>query len=87
VQIHSPIKIFSIEAMNSICVESKGALVIIDLKSGQIIGSSRYTNYNITTSSVEVGFTFLARPYWGGKTNNELKSLMLNYAFQFVDWE
>jgi hypothetical protein len=66
-------------------IESKGALAVIDLKSSQIIGSSRYTNHNCQTSSVEIGFTFLARRYWGGVYNRELKSLMINYAFQFVE--
>jgi len=50
-----------------------------------MIGSSRFTDYNEKTSSVEIGFTFLARQYWGGEYNRELKSLMLGYAFEFVD--
>lgn len=66
-------------------MESKGALAVIDLKSGKLIGSSRYTEHNEQTSSVEIGSTFLARNYWGGAFNRELKALMLDYAFQFVD--
>jgi RimJ/RimL family protein N-acetyltransferase len=66
-------------------IESKGALAIVAIESGQIVGSSRYTDYNDRTSSVEIGFTFLTRPYWGGAYNRELKSLMLNYAFRFVE--
>lgn len=66
-------------------IDSNGALVVVDLKSGQIVGSSRYTDYNDQTSSVEIGFTFLSRPYWGGAYNRELKSLMLNHAFRFVE--
>jgi RimJ/RimL family protein N-acetyltransferase len=65
-------------------MESKGALVISDLRSGRIIGSSRYTNENAEFSSIQIGFTFLTREYWGGATNRELKGLMLGYAFQFV---
>lgn len=66
-------------------IESNGALVVIDLKSGKIIGSSRYTDYNPQNSSVEIGFTFLTRDYWGGSFNRELKWLMMGYAFQFVE--
>jgi RimJ/RimL family protein N-acetyltransferase len=66
-------------------IESKGALAVIDLKSGTLIGSSRYTDHNSNTSSVEIGFTFLTRNYWGGTYNRELKTLMLNYAFQQVE--
>src|ERR1700689_604976 len=46
-------------------MESKGALAVIDQKTGQLIGSSRYTDYRKPTSSVEVGFTFLTRDHWG----------------------
>lgn len=66
-------------------IEPKGALVILDLKNGKLIGSSRFTRFNPETSSVEIGYTFLTREYWGGKFNLELKTLMLNYAFQFVE--
>jgi RimJ/RimL family protein N-acetyltransferase len=66
-------------------VESKGALIIIDRTSGRIIGSSRYCHLKIVESEVEIGWTFLERAYWGGEYNRELKRLMLDHAFQFVD--
>jgi RimJ/RimL family protein N-acetyltransferase len=66
-------------------IESNGALTIIDQQTGMIIGSSRFTNYDPKNSSVEVGYTFLARSHWGKGHNRELKLLMLNYAFQFVE--
>ena len=34
---------------------------------------------------MEVGWTFLERQFWGGIYNRELKQLMLNHAFRFVD--
>lgn len=66
-------------------MESKGAFAIIERKSGKIIGSSRYCNLDPVSSEVEVGWTFLERKFWGGVYNRELKSLMLEHAFQFVD--
>ena len=66
-------------------MESKGAFAIIDQKSGRIIGSSRYCNLKETKSEVEIGWTFLERAFWGGTYNRELKSLMLDHAFRFVD--
>src|SRR5881296_3275628 len=66
-------------------MESKGAFAIIERKSGRIIGSSRYYEYNAERREVIVGFTFLQRAFWGGAYNGELKSLMLDYAFRFVD--
>jgi RimJ/RimL family protein N-acetyltransferase len=66
-------------------IESKGAFAIIDLKSGKIIGSSRYYEYDSVKREVEIGWTFLERAFWGGAYNRELKSLMLDHAFGFVD--
>ena len=66
-------------------LESKGAFAIIERKSGRIIGSSRYCNLDSKTSEVEVGWTFLERQFWGGTYNRELKKLMLDHAFQFVE--
>lgn len=62
-----------------------GALVVHDAATGTVIGSSRYHGYNETAREVEIGWTFLARAYWGGHTNGELKKLMLDHAFRFVD--
>lgn len=61
---------------------SGSALVVVDRKTGRIIGSSRY--HDVTREKVEVGFTFLERAYWGGAYNGELKKLMLDHAFRFV---
>jgi len=65
-------------------VASGGALVVIDRKSGKIIGSSRFCNLKPEESQVEVGYTFLERAYWGGEYNREMKQLMLDHAFKFV---
>ena len=64
---------------------SGGALTVIDKCSDKIIGSSRFHGYNKNNRSVEIGWTFLARAYWGGKYNGELKQLMINHAFKFVE--
>lgn len=66
-------------------IDSKGAFAVIDRKSGRIIGSSRYCNLNESAREVEVGWTFLERAFWGGSYNRELKSLMIEHAFHFVD--
>ena len=64
---------------------SGGALVAIDTKTGQVIGSSRFHDYDKGKSQVEIGWTFLARSHWGGTHNGEMKRLMLEHAFRFVD--
>lgn len=66
-------------------IESGGALLVVDAISDTAIGSSRYYGYNEEKSEVEIGWTFLARSHWGGKYNAELKRLMFEHAFRYVD--
>ena len=63
----------------------KGAVVVIDRASGAIIGSSRWQGFDAERSSVEIGWTFLARSHWGGTWNRELKALMLDHALRHVE--
>ncbi|HEX8261549.1 MAG TPA: GNAT family N-acetyltransferase [Allosphingosinicella sp.] len=64
---------------------SGGALVAIDRADGSVIGSSRYHGFDPERSEVEIGWTFLARSRWGGVFNGEMKRLMLDHAFRFVE--
>ncbi len=73
-------KVFFREAL-----ECRGAFVIVDTTSQQIIGSTRFYGYDPEKSEIEIGWTFLARKYWGGRYNRELKQLMLDHAFKFVE--
>jgi len=66
-------------------LESGGAFVVIDRRTGRIIGSSRYFGYSEERNEIEIGWTFLARSYWGGVYNREMKELMLRHAFRFVE--
>lgn len=66
-------------------LESGGALVVIDRQTQEVIGSSRYFGFDSTKREIEIGWTFLARAHWGGKDNGELKRLMLDHAFRFVE--
>ena len=66
-------------------INSSGAMAVIDLRNNNIIGSSRYHGYNQDKAEVEIGWTFLARSYWGGTYNKEMKRLMLKHAFKFVN--
>jgi len=66
-------------------MESGGAFIAIDSKDGRVIGSSRFHGYNEEKSEIEIGWTFLARSHWGGVYNREMKQLMLQHAFRFVN--
>lgn len=61
---------------------TENALVLIDKRTNVVIGSSRYYEIDEASSEIAIGYTFIARDYWGGATNKELKMMMLNYAFQ-----
>ena len=66
-------------------LESGGALIATDAATSQVIGSSRFHGYHSGKREIEIGWTFLARSHWGGAYNGEMKRLMLEHAFQFVD--
>lgn len=66
-------------------MQSGGALAIIDKSTNQIIGTSRYKPVDRIESAVEIGWTFLARKYWGGTTNKSVKTLMIDHAFRFFE--
>lgn len=66
-------------------IESNGAFLAIDNKTGEVIGSSRYYDYNENNNSIAIGFTFLARKYWGTTYNRAMKILMLDHAFKFAE--
>jgi N-acetyltransferase len=66
-------------------IESKGAFLILDKITNEIIGSSRYYDYNEKENSILIGYTFIGTKYWGKKINAQIKKLMIDYAFEFVD--
>jgi RimJ/RimL family protein N-acetyltransferase len=64
---------------------SGGALIAMDSDTGRVIGSSRFHGFDEGHSQIEIGWTFLARSHWGGRYNKEMKRLMLQHAFRFVE--
>jgi N-acetyltransferase len=65
-------------------LESGGALIVEATDSGKVIGSSRFHGFDATKNEIEIGWSFLARSYWGGVYNREMKRLMLQHALKFV---
>lgn len=58
-----------------------GALAIIDRATGKIIGSSQFAAPDPDhPDEIELGWSFLARAYWGRGYNAEFKRLMLTHA-------
>ena len=66
-------------------IESKGGFKIMDKSSNEVAGSTRFYDYNPKENSIFIGYTFYATKFWGSKLNPQVKKLMLDYIFQFVD--
>ena len=62
---------------------SKSAFAILDKNSKRLIGSSRFRMIDANKEVVEIGWSFLAKAFWGGVYNRDIKKLMVNYALKF----
>ncbi len=50
-----------------------------------VIGCSRFYGAPDIAPSIAIGFTFLKREHWGGRTNAAMKRLMLTHAYGSTD--
>ncbi|MFY1045933.1 GNAT family N-acetyltransferase [Chryseobacterium sp. GP-SGM7] len=66
-------------------IESNGAFKIIEKSSGEVLGSTRFYDFNEKENSIFIGYTFYGTKSWGKGINPQIKKLMLDYVFQFVD--
>lgn len=66
-------------------IGSRGALLILDKATNQAIGSSRFERVAGVESAIEIGWSFLARAYWGGAYNRGVKKLMIEHAFTTME--
>lgn len=65
-------------------LQSAGAFRIVEKATGETIGSTRFYDYDAEDDSIMVGYTFYAVAYWGKGVNPAVKTLMLDYIFQFI---
>jgi RimJ/RimL family protein N-acetyltransferase len=66
-------------------LQSGGAFLVVEVNSDEVIGSSRFYDFDKEKKSIIIGYTFLAKKYWGTTYNRAMKTLMFDYAFKFVD--
>ena len=59
--------------------------VVIDKKSGQCIGSTRYYNISEHNRNLEIGFTWYGKAYRGTGLNKQCKFLLLQHAFEAMN--
>ncbi|MGV0757160.1 GNAT family N-acetyltransferase [Empedobacter brevis] len=65
-------------------IQSKGAFAIADKITKNVIGSTRFYDYNEEENSIFIGYTFYGTASWGKDINRLVKTTMLNHIFQFV---
>jgi len=63
---------------------SGGAFMIRDKAHGSAIGSTRFYDHDPGANEIKIGYTFFSRDQWGSGTNQRVKKLMLDHAFQYV---
>ena len=68
-----------------IIINKKGAFLIFDKQTNEVMGTTSFYDYNPEKSSVGIGYTFITRKYWGGPYNKSNKKLLIDYAFQHVN--
>jgi RimJ/RimL family protein N-acetyltransferase len=54
------------------------------IKSGQVIGSTRFGNIDLHNRHVEIGWTWVGVPWQRTAVNTEAKYLMLRHAFEIL---
>ena len=66
-------------------LESGGAFIVKDVDTGKALGSSRFYDYKPINNEIKIGYTFFSRECWGKGINKQVKTLMLNYAFIYIE--
>lgn len=65
-------------------MKSGGAFKIVNKFTGEVMGSTRFYDYDEEQSTILIGYTFYGTAYWGKGINARVKKMMLDYIFQFV---
>ena len=66
-------------------MESKDAFKIVEKSSGDVLGSTRFYDFDESRNSIFIGYTFYGTNSWGKGINPQIKKLMMDYIFEFVD--
>jgi RimJ/RimL family protein N-acetyltransferase len=58
----------------------------IDKPTGQVVGSTRFMNIDAPNKRLEIGSTWIAKPWQRTAVNTEAKYLMMRHAFETLGW-
>jgi RimJ/RimL family protein N-acetyltransferase len=62
----------------------KGAYKVVEKSSGDVVGSTRFYDFDGDDDWLSIGYTFYGTTYWGTGLNTSVKVMMLDYAFRYV---
>ncbi len=65
----------------------EGAFAVLDRETGHPIGSTRYLSLRPEQAGLEIGWTWLGKPWWRTGRNVETKLLLLDRAFERLGCE
>lgn len=57
----------------------------VDIATNTVIGSTRFMNISLPHKRLEIGGTWIGKPWQRGKWNTEAKLLLLTHAFEMLD--
>lgn len=75
------------DALAAAAAGTEGPWAILDKATGRPIGSTRYLALRPEHSSLEIGWTWLGRPWWRTGANVETKLLLFTRAFEQLGCE
>lgn len=66
-------------------IDSDHAFLILEKTSNLVVGCTRLYDFDAVNNSVFIGYTFLGRNFWGKGLNQQIKKVLMEYAFKKVD--
>ena len=66
-------------------MESKGAFLVSNKLTGDVLGCTRFYDFDEENKSILIGYTFYGTNSWGKNVNRQVKKLMLDYIFHYVE--
>jgi len=73
-------------ALNQKNNETSIPFIIFDKRTQEYAGSTRYMNISTKNKTLEIGSTWIGREFQGTGLNTQMKLLMLNHAFNDMDF-
>ncbi|MFK7901400.1 MAG: GNAT family N-acetyltransferase [Nitratireductor sp.] len=62
-----------------------GCFAIKDKEQNKLVGWTRFYAHDASEPSIKIGYTFIAPHYWGSATNAQVKKLLLDYTFNYMN--